>query len=113
MSPSGLTLNPSAHQGLVQSRDEAVRYVLRNPQDACGLNLLGLLYEQERLLGPAERALEQSMLLLAEEGSSSSPYLIQVMTNYARLLRYKTRNTCLFILIMITFAVPLESIQSH
>ena len=56
LSPSGTSLNSIAHPSMLQARDNAVKYVLRHPDDPHLLNLLGLLYEQEGLVRPAEQA---------------------------------------------------------
>lgn len=48
LSSSG-ALNATAHQSMLQARDNASKYVSRHPKDPHMLNLLGLLYEQEGL----------------------------------------------------------------
>ena len=54
--PGQGTLNSIALTGLLQARDCLQKRALREKDDACGLNYLGLLYEREGLLGEAEKA---------------------------------------------------------
>lgn len=78
----GMSLSLKVHQLMVQGRDGMQKYVLRHPMDPLGLNLLGLLYEQEGLVKPAEQVLRQSLSLVSPQ------HLPVVLTNHARLLRY-------------------------
>ena len=55
----GSTLTSTARVGLLQARDSLQKYVERDVDDACALNLLGLLYEQEGLPSQAEKALSR------------------------------------------------------
>ena len=78
---SGYQLTSAAHQRMVQARDGIEKYILRHPNDPCGLNLLGILYEQEGLIKLAKQTIEKACLF--SEGHTHSLSL----TNYARLLR--------------------------
>jgi len=55
LNPGGVTLNSIALTGVLQARDCLQKYVGRQRGDACALNFLGLLFEQEGLLKPAEK----------------------------------------------------------
>ena len=54
--PGGVGLKEAAHKAVVQARDSLQKLDCREMADAGALNLLGLLCEHERLLGPARSA---------------------------------------------------------
>ena len=54
--PGQGTLNSIALTGMLQARDCLQKRALREKDDACALNYLGLLHEQEGLLKEAEKA---------------------------------------------------------
>lgn len=56
MTPGGVGLMEAAHRGVVQARDGLQKLSCRETADACTLNLLGLLCEQEGVLTEALRA---------------------------------------------------------
>ena len=88
LSPFQESLPNPVRQKTLQARDGLIRYVLRNPSDPCGLNLLGLLYEQEGLVKSAQQSISQARELLNDgEGLSSLSQLSNVMSNQARLFR--------------------------
>ena len=54
--PGQGTLNSAALSSLLQARDCLQKRALREKDDACSLNHLGLLYEWEGLLNEAEKS---------------------------------------------------------
>lgn len=92
-----MSLSNSYHEQVLQARDGLVKHTIRHPMDSCGLNLLGLLYEQEGLVKQARDCIgEARELIIKEGGVSDSPEYIMVTKNYARLLRYGTSSLLLF-----------------
>ncbi len=57
--PGGLSLNEPAYRAVLLARDNLQKLVVRDLADACGLNYLGLLYEQEGLLREASKAFKR------------------------------------------------------
>ena len=59
--PGQGTLNSIALTGMLQARDCLQKFTLREKGDACALNCLGLLYEQEGLIKEAEKAFSRQV----------------------------------------------------
>ena len=83
LSPEGTTLSLNIHQLLTQACDGIQKYVLRNPVDAQGLNLLGLLYEREGLIQPSVEIMRYAISAAVSTDNRSC-----VLVNLARVLRY-------------------------
>jgi hypothetical protein len=95
-------LAEAAHRGVVQARDNLQKLVCREMADACSLNFLGLLWEQEGLLTEAQGAFTRLVTALASPSSmhyclfralrccqnESSANLLAVNFNLARVQRY-------------------------
>ena len=71
------------HRAIVQARDGAVKYVLRNHDDSIGHNLLGLLYELEGMARAGERSLRCASDLCHDGYHGDG-----IRINHARLLRW-------------------------
>lgn len=101
-----LRLVPRVAREVLLARDSLERYAQRHKRDACALNYLGVLLEQEGLRRPAAQVLSRVL----QVGDELSPnHLLAVKSNLAKILWLSdsTHTTCLHLSVGYTLSTAL------